>query len=308
MSLRDAATREWRSVSPVLRAFALWSFLVGLVLVALGTVGDVRGWWPQAPFLTNLASSVTGACFGIPVALVVLQRLAAVQSEVNDRNAVRRLLHRFAVRLDDAARRLAPFPLSASGVDQLRSELRDAVGDILRHSAQSDGLVRVTAADRPAYVAAVRRLQALIPALARHWPAYEQHHEAFLEALADFTSAASFLYEEIRPRAMEVDGRWLDPGLARLLADTYQASLHWPRFDHAAVGRYLVRLQRVANVMGKAGVTELPRDAPTLGELGGLAGPGNVEPIAADCDAFLDFLLEVDRRQALASRIREFAR
>jgi hypothetical protein len=308
MTLRDAAVREWRSVSPVLRLFAIWSFVVGLVLVALGTVGDIRGWWPHAPFLTNLASSVTGACFGIPVALVVLQRLAAVQSEVNDRNSVRRLLYRFAVRLDDAARRLTPFPLSATGMEQLRSELRDAVGEILRHSAQDDGLVRVTAADRPAYVAAVRRLHDLIPALARHWPAFEEHHEAFLEALADFTVAASFLYEEIRPRAMEVDGRWLDPGLARTLVDTYRASLHWPRFDHAAVDRYLVRLRRVANVMGDADGTRLPRDAPTLGELGGLVGPGNVEPIAADCEAFLDFLLEVDRRQALAGRIREFAR
>lgn len=37
--------------------------------------GDAGGWWADRPFLTNVYSTVTGALFGIPIALFLIARL-----------------------------------------------------------------------------------------------------------------------------------------------------------------------------------------------------------------------------------------
>ncbi|MGW8485434.1 hypothetical protein [Streptomyces sp. NPDC055886] len=51
-------------------------------------VGDERGWWDNRGFLTNLASSFTSLLFGVPVALLVLSRLADAQAEATLRRQV----------------------------------------------------------------------------------------------------------------------------------------------------------------------------------------------------------------------------
>jgi hypothetical protein len=76
-----------RGVSGYLRSIkpsVLWSSVVlwvlGAGLAVLGIVGDDRDWWKDRPFLTNLVSGVTGAGFGIPLALLVLSGLARRQA------------------------------------------------------------------------------------------------------------------------------------------------------------------------------------------------------------------------------------
>lgn len=49
---------------------------LGIALVGVGLLGDSKGWWQSRPFLTNVLSTIGGACFGLPVALVVLRRVA----------------------------------------------------------------------------------------------------------------------------------------------------------------------------------------------------------------------------------------
>lgn len=65
--LRDT----WVLAPPALRTAALWPWLLGLVLLALGTLGDALTFWGSRPFLTYVASSFTGVPFGIPFALLI---------------------------------------------------------------------------------------------------------------------------------------------------------------------------------------------------------------------------------------------
>jgi hypothetical protein len=63
-------------------------WILALVGTAAGAVGDLRGWWNAWPFLTNLLSSLVGALFGVPVALIVLQRIAAIETHRYERREV----------------------------------------------------------------------------------------------------------------------------------------------------------------------------------------------------------------------------
>jgi hypothetical protein len=55
--------------------------LLGLALVSGGVYGDANGWWDGRPFLLNLYSGITSACFGIPVALVILRIVTEHQAQ-----------------------------------------------------------------------------------------------------------------------------------------------------------------------------------------------------------------------------------
>ncbi|NMO93207.1 hypothetical protein [Actinomycetospora sp. TBRC 11914] len=53
-----------------------------LVLVGLGVFGGLPdGWWDPKGFIVNLASGLTAACFGVPVAFFILQRLLGVRED-----------------------------------------------------------------------------------------------------------------------------------------------------------------------------------------------------------------------------------
>ncbi|MFI9296764.1 hypothetical protein [Streptomyces gardneri] len=58
--------------------------------MALGVYGDAHGWWDDRSFLTNLASSFASLLFGVPLALLVLSHLSAMQAETSERRAVTR--------------------------------------------------------------------------------------------------------------------------------------------------------------------------------------------------------------------------
>jgi hypothetical protein len=54
--------------------------LLGIVGIGIGAYADAQRWWVDKPFLTNMASSIVASCFGIPLAIVVVQRLISVQA------------------------------------------------------------------------------------------------------------------------------------------------------------------------------------------------------------------------------------
>ncbi|MFC7479503.1 hypothetical protein ACFQX7_04860 [Luedemannella flava] len=59
---------------------ALTMWLGALAMTALGVVGDLLRWWEHLQFVMNLVSSLAGALFGLPVALIYLQRANAVEA------------------------------------------------------------------------------------------------------------------------------------------------------------------------------------------------------------------------------------
>ncbi|MEU3517059.1 hypothetical protein ABZ770_17535 [Streptomyces sp. NPDC006654] len=67
-----------------------------MALLGLGWWRDHAGIWADKAFLTNVFSSVTTASFGVPLALVILNRVAMVQAEAVEACAWRRLAMRVA--------------------------------------------------------------------------------------------------------------------------------------------------------------------------------------------------------------------
>lgn len=77
-------------------AGAFW--VLGAIFATLGWLGDSSGFWENRSFLTNVFSSLTSACFGIPLALIILARVGAAQAEAFAR---RRVWHQFNVVSED---------------------------------------------------------------------------------------------------------------------------------------------------------------------------------------------------------------
>src|SRR5687767_14319579 len=63
---RRLAARWQLSTQKALYALYTASLLTGIATLALGIHLDSQGYWDKKPFLTNVASGFTGACFGLP--------------------------------------------------------------------------------------------------------------------------------------------------------------------------------------------------------------------------------------------------
>jgi hypothetical protein len=184
----------------------LWT--IGAVLLAAGWWGDEAGFWSDKPFLTNVFSSMTAVSFGIPLALIVLQRMGVAQTEAVEARAARRLAVKVAGDLVAAVPRLHP----------------GAASDLL---AAKTGLF---AAERAAQEAirrwedsrdedSVRELRQLVAsgsvagALASFKAATGAGKQA-VPAVADVSAHWSFLNTTVRSRLLETGGTWLAPPLA----------------------------------------------------------------------------------------------
>lgn len=87
----------WSETSTFVRriCIALWGVSVGLL--GFGIWGDVAGFWGDKPFLTNTVSALTGAAFGLPVALLVIKGLEENVADGVEARAARRVSSELAV-------------------------------------------------------------------------------------------------------------------------------------------------------------------------------------------------------------------
>ncbi|MCA2215726.1 hypothetical protein [Jidongwangia harbinensis] len=69
----------WRTAPPVLRRFAYWVWSIGFVAVTLSVVADARNWWGGLQFTTNILAELICGMVALPVALVIITRLAEYQ-------------------------------------------------------------------------------------------------------------------------------------------------------------------------------------------------------------------------------------
>ena len=88
---RSLIAKSLQTIPAALLKGTIFSFIVGFVLLVLGIRGDSNGWWNDRPFLVNVISGLTGACFGIPLVLVVLNRISETVSMQAERQSVLRL-------------------------------------------------------------------------------------------------------------------------------------------------------------------------------------------------------------------------
>ncbi|MEU6998772.1 hypothetical protein [Nonomuraea sp. NPDC046570] len=114
---------------------ALW--IAGGILFGLGTVGDVAGVWTGIPFLTNMITALTGFCFAVPFAVLVLQELARQQASQAARRATladaRLLVLRLAVQGEKLQNISTPY--LGAGELSLREPVREHIDRALNLAA-----------------------------------------------------------------------------------------------------------------------------------------------------------------------------
>ena len=114
--------RSWATVAAVWRDTGrtlkhAWAALsaAGVALLALGVWGDHAGFWADKPYLTNVFSALTTAAFGVPLALVVVQRIAAGEADAAEARAAARMAARVSTDLA-----LAAAAVAGGGIPALR--------------------------------------------------------------------------------------------------------------------------------------------------------------------------------------------
>ncbi len=80
--------QTWADTGRGLRTACVVMWILAVLGTGAGAAGDLGGWWDRWPFLTNLLSSLVGALFGVPIALIVLQRIAAIEGHRYERREV----------------------------------------------------------------------------------------------------------------------------------------------------------------------------------------------------------------------------
>jgi hypothetical protein len=133
---RSCPTLTW--VSWALKGLLAGFLLLGICGLTVGYLGDTRGWWEDFGFVSNVLAGATGASFGIPFAVLVLQRLIR---ESEERAAQARLRRRIGQELRDIERHL-----DVDGAALLRlgqySRTSRALADlrgVLQRTLESDG-------------------------------------------------------------------------------------------------------------------------------------------------------------------------
>jgi hypothetical protein len=121
--------KGWNETGSTLRKAWIVLWAVGAVLLTLGVWGDSDGFWADKPYLTNTFSALTSAAFGIPLALVVLQRIAASEADAAEARAARRMAGRVSADLASAVAALVKGGIPAMQTTKIY--LRDQRGSLV---------------------------------------------------------------------------------------------------------------------------------------------------------------------------------
>lgn len=90
LTLRQAIQGQWQDVGSAIRIASCLLLGTGTLLLVAGIAGDQFGWWAEHNFLTNVLSSLTGACFGIPAAILLFAAIEEHRAAITHR---RELIH-----------------------------------------------------------------------------------------------------------------------------------------------------------------------------------------------------------------------
>lgn len=212
---------------------------VGALLMSLGFIADVRGFWKDASFSPSFLSSLTSACFGIPLALVVLRYLIEQQEERSARRAAQRLAVATARRMDDLADLLIR---DKAALEEARSQIfvvflwrdnfdpfpgarQSRIGAFIpgtRSYRRRTRLLRKF--DEPTRSNLLRAYESLERAIV-------PHPERF-QILQEMGFTWRYLDETVRPKFLESGLSWLDPEtvaeLRRVSWDPFEDDGRWP--------------------------------------------------------------------------------
>lgn len=128
--IRDRFVEGWLDTGAVIRWLCLILPMLGTGCVAVGVLGDANAWWDNQPFLTNLVSSMASALFGIPLALVVFQRLTAAQADRLEKRAADRTRQSAANDMLTAALALSRGDPEATPTARLRAQMEQVIAEL----------------------------------------------------------------------------------------------------------------------------------------------------------------------------------
>ncbi|MEV6443035.1 hypothetical protein [Amycolatopsis sp. NPDC051716] len=172
--------------------------LVGVCLLTLGFAADQFGWWTTRPFLTNLVSGVTSACFGIPFALLFLASFTAHQAEQLERSNAQSLFDGALAAFAGWVRRVT----SSRSHDRLDIALDSLTTQVLDRLEQVTDVREGASPDIPALVDALSTMHEFLT-----------HNFSFLvdmeEHWASTCAQWRFLDDYVKPRMYEQQLSWI---------------------------------------------------------------------------------------------------
>lgn len=238
--LRELRRLFWQDLDPLVQTTALILLATGFILLLLGVLADATGFWGDASFTPNIFSALASACFGIPLALVVLRYVIDQQEEHSAKRAARRM----ALSTVDRMTLLASSIIHDQKLfEQGAAEIKECAWWKSRMDSTvwpSDWKMRYLA-HVPGTTSAKSR--ALLVEKLKEWmPRCLQAHEIFEQSLPPHPDRLPmyqelelnwrYLDEAVRPRLLENGLPWLDPETA-----TKGRTLRWDPFPVAERGR-----------------------------------------------------------------------
>jgi len=197
--LRAELQVVWSETGSTLKRVWIFLWTNAVILLALGVWGDNSGFWTDKPYLTNTFSALTSAAFGVPVALIVLQRVSASEADAAEARSARRM----------AGRVSADLALTVSALVRDGIPAMQAVQGSLRD--QRDSLVpnadywRSSTAPRLHYQPYIDAIESVISTVEKLFIANTKQH------LAEVSAQWSILTTESRFRLLGTGNQWL-PG------------------------------------------------------------------------------------------------
>jgi hypothetical protein len=117
----------WRETPGGSRVLWLLLWGMGTALLGAGSWGDQIGFWSSKPFVTNVFSSLTAAMFGVPLALIVLQRVGLAQAETVEARAAQEAIRRWDRSQDEDRLSALRALLDDGTLDQALEGFRSAI-------------------------------------------------------------------------------------------------------------------------------------------------------------------------------------
>jgi hypothetical protein len=188
--------------------------LAGLGLLTLGLLSDQGGWWSTRPFLTNLISGLTSACFGVPFALLVLTSLTARQTRELERRGAETLFAGAVSSLVTLSERITVGP---------EHDRLDVALDALTRSS----LRRLDALDPSESTRAeLLELSDVLSALGRFLADNLSYPLDMREHWAALCAQWRFLDDHVKPTMLAQQLDWLRPDIAARLETLLAAGAH----------------------------------------------------------------------------------
>lgn len=197
----------WDEIDPVVRGVVLSLLTVGVLLSVMGGALDLAGIWGSFPFSVNMVSSAAAACFGVPIALVVLQYLLHQQEEHSSRIRITHRAIAASTKMSELARR-------QTGDQGRRRVIQERLMDLrnpLRAEAHKlSALLAISAREVDKLDGLHATLNLLLNNLADIKATIPD--QATRDAVAtDLASTWRYLDEQLYPMSLDVGLPWIGP-------------------------------------------------------------------------------------------------